>query len=85
MMEVILLERHAGVIDAIGDVLGPDRAIELAHLARLAHEDDGKPLEFPRNRFGLAPPLQIRRLEMGLLLLEIGAVGLGGAQRHFLR
>ena len=69
----------------VGDVARGDRAVELAALAGLADDDDGDAVELLRHLLRLAAALEILGLELGALLLEIGEVLLGRAQRLLLR
>jgi len=56
----------------------------MAGLAGLAHDDDAQAFELAADFLCLALALQIVRLELGALALEIGKVLLGCAQRLFL-
>src|SRR5262249_54061790 len=63
------------------DVARRYRAVELSTFGRLAQHCEALAVELLRDLFGLAPELEIARLELDLHRLEARAVFLGGAQR----
>src|SRR5690606_25690981 len=71
--------------DQIGDVARRDRAVELAGFARRADCDEALAVERPGDLGGFFLALEVARLELGALALELLIVGFVGAQRLALR
>src|SRR5688572_19084880 len=69
----------------LGDVARGHRAVELAGLAGLPDDDDRLAVEAGGNAGGGLAALLIALFDRGAFLLELGAVGFGGAQGLLLR
>src|SRR5262249_19217223 len=79
------LDREACLSNGIGDVARRDRAVELPAFARLPNDHDSQPFELAANFRRFALSLQVIRLELRALALEIRQVFLCCPQRFFLR
>ena len=79
--DLVAHHREAAFGDRGRDVAGVDRTVEDAGLAGLAQHDEGLAVELGGDGGGFGLALQVARFELGALGLELGDVGLGGAQR----
>jgi hypothetical protein len=79
-VHLLAVDGETAIGDRGGDVARRDRAVKLAAVACLADQDKGLAVQLVRDLLGLALELEVMGLELGLLSLEIFAVGLGGAQ-----
>ncbi len=83
--DLLAIDREARRGRGLGGVAGADRAVERAAVGGGADHDELLALQALGHRRGLAPGLEVLRLELLLLALEAGLVLLRGPERLALR
>jgi hypothetical protein len=83
--DLAAIDGEAAGGDRLGNVARGDGAVELTGIAGRADGDEGLAVELRGNGLGFLLQLEVVRLELGALALEVSAVLRRGAQRLLLR
>jgi len=74
--DLVFLDRETCFADRLGDISSGNRAVKLAAFARLANDNNARPLELAADFRRLRLAVQIIRFELGALALEKSEVSL---------
>src|SRR5215207_7092259 len=78
--DLVAVNREAVLGHDLGEVAGGDRAVEHAGLAGLAQDDEALAVQLLADGLGFLAALEVTRLKLSALGLEVLLVGRGGAQ-----